>query len=205
MRYQGKISTWKDEQGFGFIIPNGGGKQIYLHIKALAGYHKRPVGDELVTYKLLTDAKGRPTASEVLYVSNRQQRPLSLGQSIIPVYFTLAFLTILCVAVAANHLSPLVLIVYAVASTITFLFYWLDKRAAKNEGQRTPESILQSLSLIGGWPGALLAQRTFKHKTAKKSFQTVFWIQVLLNTLGLIIFSSSTVSNLLLSMFNIGY
>jgi hypothetical protein len=31
MRYQGKITNWKDEQGFGFITPNGTGTQIFVH------------------------------------------------------------------------------------------------------------------------------------------------------------------------------
>mgnify|MGYP003575355255 CR=1 FL=1 len=34
MRYQGKITEWKDDQGFGFVTPNGGGKK-YLFILSL--------------------------------------------------------------------------------------------------------------------------------------------------------------------------
>ncbi|MDI1307957.1 MAG: DUF1294 domain-containing protein [Methylotenera sp.] len=197
MRFQGKITAWKDEQGFGFISPNGGGKQVYLHIKEFTGYCKRPKGDELVTYKLITDTKGRAAASEVLYVGSRRKNPLSLDQSIIPVYLTLAFLSIICVAVSVNRLSPNVLLIYAITSLVTFIFYWLDKRAAKNNSQRTSETTLQSLSLIGGWPGALLAQRIFRHKTSKKSFRITFWIQVFLNIIGLLIITSSTINTII--------
>ncbi len=87
-----------------------------------------------------------------------------------------------------NRLSPIVVLIYAITSVITFIFYWLDKRAAKNNTQRTPEATLQSLSLIGGWPGALLAQRIFRHKTSKKLFRIIFWIQVFLNIIGLLNF-----------------
>ncbi len=197
MRFQGRITAWNDEQGFGFITPNGGGKQVYLHIKAFTGYRKRPKGDEFVTYKLITDAKDRAAASEVLYVGNRSEKPLSLDQSIIPVYLTLAFLSIICGAVAVNRLSPIVLLIYAITSVITFIFYWLDKRAAKNSTQRTPEATLQSLSLIGGWPGALLAQRIFRHKTSKKLFRIIFWIQVFLNIIGLLIFTLTTINTII--------
>jgi uncharacterized membrane protein YsdA (DUF1294 family) len=48
-------------------------------------------------------------------------------------------------------------------------------------GWRTSESMLFGLALIGGWPGALIAQRHFHHKTLKSSFQTVFWVVVVLN------------------------
>ena len=195
MRYQGKITTWKDEQGFGFITPNGGGKQVYLHIKAFTGYRKRPKGDELVTYQLITDSQGRANASEVHYVN--KQKTLSLDQSMIPVYLTLAYLSILCIAVAVNRLSPIVLMIYATTSLVTFIFYWLDKRAAKSDSQRTPEATLQLLSLIGAWPGALLAQRLFRHKTSKKSFQVVFWIQVFLNIAGLVILTSITINTII--------
>ncbi len=37
------------------------------------------------------------------------------------------------------------------------------------------------LELIGGWPGAFLAQRVFRHKISKRSYQVEFWIIVLLH------------------------
>jgi uncharacterized membrane protein YsdA (DUF1294 family) len=63
---------------------------------------------------------------------------------------------------------------YLTVSLITFAAYALDKRAAKNSQSRTRESTLHLLALIGGWPGALLAQKMLRHKSKKRSFQIVF-------------------------------
>lgn len=84
-------------------------------------------------------------------------------------------------ATAANRLPITVIAVYAGASLIAFIAYALDKAAARAGRWRTQESTLHLLALIGGWPGALLAQRQFRHKTAKASFRVVFWATVLLN------------------------
>src|SRR5688572_26244105 len=65
-------------------------------------------------------------------------------------------------------------------STLAFVAYWSDKRRAEAGEWRVPESTLQFFGLFGGWPGAFLAQRTFRHKTSKVSFQVVFWLIVLL-------------------------
>jgi uncharacterized membrane protein YsdA (DUF1294 family) len=35
-----------------------------------------------------------------------------------------------------------------------------------------------AVGLAGGWPGALIAQRLFHHKSKKVSFQGVFWFIV---------------------------
>ena len=66
-------------------------------------------------------------------------------------------------------------------SIITYVAYSSDKSSAITEKDRVPEKRLHTLSLLGGWIGALIAQQRFRHKTKKVPFKTVFWITVLLN------------------------
>ncbi|SFG67109.1 DUF1294 domain-containing protein [Pseudomonas sp. NFACC45] len=70
---------------------------------------------------------------------------------------------------------------YGLVSMVAFLLYWSDKRKARADAWRTPENVLHAVELAGGWPGALLAQQVFRHKTRKVSFQVVFWFIVLLH------------------------
>ncbi|OUM08046.1 hypothetical protein BW686_08505 [Pseudomonas syringae] len=72
-------------------------------------------------------------------------------------------------------------IALVVMSLLAFVLYRRDKRQAGSGGQRTPENVLHTLELLGGWPGALLAQQVFRHKTRKVSFQVVFWLIVLVH------------------------
>ena len=78
---------------------------------------------------------------------------------------------------------------YACASLICFAAYALDKSAARAGRRRTPERTLLLLGLACGWPGAVLAQRWLRHKSAKRSFQLKFWFTVAMNVAvaGLII------------------
>jgi len=71
-----------------------------------------------------------------------------------------------------------VLLLYMAASLISFGQYWHDKGRALSGGRRTPESSLHLVELLGGWPGALLAQQVFRHKTRKPSYQLLFWLIV---------------------------
>ena len=75
----------------------------------------------------------------------------------------------------------MLLALYAGTSLLAFVSYYLDKSAARTGRWRTPEARLHLLALIGGWPGALLAQHHLRHKSAKTSFLFVFWATVLLN------------------------
>lgn len=68
-----------------------------------------------------------------------------------------------------------------IASLLTFMVYAIDKRAAQKGRWRIPEAHLHLLALIGGWPGAILAQQKLRHKSRKQSFRFVFWITVMLN------------------------
>ncbi|MCD5994896.1 DUF1294 domain-containing protein [Pseudomonas sp. CDFA 602] len=68
-----------------------------------------------------------------------------------------------------------------VMSMLAFVLYRRDKRRAGAGGQRTLENVLHAMELLGGWPGALVAQQVFRHKTRKVSFQVVFWLIVLVH------------------------
>jgi uncharacterized membrane protein YsdA (DUF1294 family) len=78
--------------------------------------------------------------------------------------------------------APMILLpTYAAMSMMSFLAYGFDKIAAEKGDWRTPESTLHLLDAIGGWPGALVAQRALRHKTRKTSFQLTFWCTVATN------------------------
>ncbi|MDR2308208.1 MAG: DUF1294 domain-containing protein [Paucimonas sp.] len=70
---------------------------------------------------------------------------------------------------------------YPAMSLVSLLLYWQDKQQARSQAWRTPEKVLHASELLGGWPGALLAQQLFRHKTRKLSFQLVCWAIVLVH------------------------
>lgn len=59
---------------------------------------------------------------------------------------------------------------YLVMSLITLIMFWRDKRAARKGNWRTPEKTLLLLALLGGWPGAMLGMKLFRHKTKTPKF-----------------------------------
>jgi uncharacterized membrane protein YsdA (DUF1294 family) len=74
---------------------------------------------------------------------------------------------------------------YAAASVVAAIAYRLDKSAAERDAWRTSERMLHFMALLGGWPGALVAQEVFRHKSRKLSFRFVFWTTVALNCAAL--------------------
>ena len=181
MRYQGRITSWKDDQGFGFITPNGGGRQVFIHIKSISNRQRRPVGNDLVTYELTIDSKGRLQSENVTFVGDRASHKLTASPGIGALTFAIVFLTVVAVAVFVGKLPLAVLGFYLACSVATFIAYAWDKSSARMSGWRTAESTLHIFGLVGGWPGALIAQRALRHKSKKESFQRIFWVTVFLN------------------------
>ena len=188
MRYQGKIVRWDDAKGFGHIAWHGGGEPVFVHIKAFARGSRRPVIDDVVTYELGADERGRPRAERVEFPrkpAGRQPTPVAAGKpSAFPLLLATAFVVLLTLAVLADRLPLIVLLVYAGMSFATFIAYGFDKAAAQAGDRRTPESTLQTMALLGGWPGAVLAQRLLRHKSRKASFQQAFWAAVVINSIA---------------------
>lgn len=192
-RYQGKITSWKDEQGFGFITPNGGGQAVFVHIKSFSDRGSRPLADNIVTYELTINEKGQPRAEKVAFVRaggtrRAAARPRGSGPNMV-----IGFLVVLAIAVLADKVPPSVFGAYMFLSVSTFIAYKIDKSAARNGRWRTKESTLHVLALLGGWPGALVAQHLLRHKSKKESFRIAFWLTVAVNcgVLGWLVYSSN--------------
>ena len=70
-------------------------------------------------------------------------------------------------------------------SCITFVYYTWDKRKAVQSNHkkvsRIPERHLHLLALFGGWPGALIAQQSLRHKSQKRVFIAVLWVCIVVN------------------------
>lgn len=192
MRFQGRITEWNDERGFGFITPDGGGQHVFFHIKSLPRSSHRPVREDRVEYAVETDEHGRIRAAKVALV-DRARVPMPM-RGTRPAILAVAAIFVLLMAtlISRGNLPLLVGLTYAIASVITYCSYASDKAAAKAGQWRTPESTLHMLGLIGGWPGGLVAQQLLRHKSKKASFIFVFWLSVAVNILGLIWLMSAT-------------
>ena len=70
---------------------------------------------------------------------------------------------------------------YAVVSMLAYITYAIDKKSAINNRRRVSEKTLHLLGVVGGWPGAFLAQQRLRHKNQKTAFQVTFWLTVVVN------------------------
>lgn len=196
MRCQGKITEWIDERGFGFIEPDEGGKKVFVHIKSFVKRPKRPAVTDVVTYMLLTDARGRLQAGKVSFYMKPERISNYFLKNIFFIFLAILFLSFVGF-LTLYEMLPLMTIVYYVAICgITFLAYSFDKSAAEDGGWRISESSLHLFSIIGGWPGALLAQVFIRHKSKKQSFRNVFWVTAGLNCLLLFLVFIKTVGSI---------
>ncbi len=190
MRHQGRIHNWNDDKGFGFVTPNGGGDKAFVHIKEFASASQRPIDGDPITYTVARDRRGRLQASAIRFVGEKKPTDDRATPGWFGPTFALLFVAAVAGAALLGHLTTTVLAGYAIVSGVAFIAYGLDKAAANAGRQRTPETTLHFLGLIGGWPGALLAQRVFHHKSRKLAFQRAFRITIVVNVVILILFAS---------------
>ena len=180
MRLVGRISNWNEDKGYGFVVPHDGGDRAFVHVKAFQFGSRRPVDDDLISYSTAKDGRGRTNAVDVRFAGQRidqRKPPRPIPRLAIGAIFLLASM-----AGAFFGMIPAVIAIgYALLSGLSYLMYTADKAAAGKGAQRIPESTLHFVDLLGGWPGALIAQQRSRHKTVKASFQSVFWFTVLAN------------------------
>ena len=193
-RFEGTLSSWNDERGFGYIVSTQGGEPIFVHVSAWPRGTGRPQVNQAVSFEVETGPKGKRAREVRLLRNHRSAAPSATARQAqwgTATLFAIPAFVVLYGAIAVLWKPPLWIAgLYVVLSAATFAVYATDKAAAARGGRRIPEANLHLLSLAGGWPGALLAQQFLRHKSTKQAFRQVFWATVGLNLLGLLLLSS---------------
>lgn len=65
MPLAGKLRTWNDDRGYGFIAPTHGGRELFVHISAFPRDGSRPTVGETLMYELGKGNDGKPQAVKV--------------------------------------------------------------------------------------------------------------------------------------------
>jgi uncharacterized membrane protein YsdA (DUF1294 family)/cold shock CspA family protein len=180
-RVDGLLVSWNDERGFGFVQPADKSANLFVHVSAFGAMAHRPEVGDVVSYRPGRGKDGRAQALDVHGPGRlRKQSKRASASSLVVV------LTFIAVVVIINMIQPvpsLIVGIYVVTSIVTFAMYGYDKTRATSGRWRVPETTLLLLGLIGGWPGAVVGQLVFRHKTTKESFRSAFWVTVVINVL----------------------
>lgn len=192
---KGKLVLWRDDKGFGFVRPETGEKDFFVHISAFRkGMSRRPEVGDIVRFQPAADA---PEQRRIAHaeIEGMPYDAAGKGAGISPAGlhpFFLKTLTsmpiLLSMYLVWRTSNPIPLISYIFMSALTILYYGADKKHALISRWRIPEVYLHGFELMGGWPGALLAQNAFRHKLNKRRYQRVFWAIVSLHGLGWVVF-----------------
>jgi cold shock protein len=58
-KIKGVLKTWKADRGFGFIKPEDGGQDIFIHISSINQANRRPVRGDVIYYDIAKDTQGK--------------------------------------------------------------------------------------------------------------------------------------------------
>lgn len=194
MRFEGTLTTWNDDRGFGYLESTQGGEPIFVHVSCWPRYSSRPQLNQAVSFEVEIGPKGKRARNVQLIQSRRlprQSARANRAQWGTATLFALPAFLVVYLVVTILWKPPIWIAAwYIVASAVTFATYAADKFAAGSGARRTPESTLHLLSFAGGWPGALLAQQFLRHKSTKHEFRQFFWATVVLNLMALVVLAS---------------
>jgi len=184
---QGTVCYWRDDKGFGFIATDSG-ERLFFHIRDFeATPQQRPQRGDLLCFQLGLDKQNRPCAlalqlatANTILLTPATKTISPKGPALYQIQhqawcFRYLFFVLLLLSLLAGSFAFTVPLFYLEASLFTYWLYQIDKKLASSGQQsRLPEESLQMFSLIGGWPGAWLAQKHLHHKVHKAPFQREF-------------------------------
>jgi uncharacterized membrane protein YsdA (DUF1294 family)/cold shock CspA family protein len=181
---KGTLVMWNDLKGFGFVRPEAGGDDHFVHISAFKrGLNRRPAIGDVIHFRP-AELPGKKRVSFALIEGMEYEPPAPLPRPTKTVFapkprsWALTLLILLPLVFSSYLLwrahNPIPFFSYTIFSILTMMLYGTDKTHAVTGRWRVPESYFHVFELLGGWPGALIGQNDFRHKTRKSHYQVIF-------------------------------
>ncbi|MEB6115125.1 DUF1294 domain-containing protein [Enterobacter roggenkampii] len=107
------------------------------------------------------------------------------------------YLLLIFAAIGSLFTSSPLAMWFLLINMLTLVMYGADKMAARKGMRRVPEATLLVFGVTGGWPGAIVGQQLFRHKTQKQPFKTYFFLSIVVSiTVMAAVYHFSPVSSL---------
>lgn len=65
MRFEGNLKVWHVERGYGAVMPDQGGQELFIHVSAFPAEGPQPVEGERLSFEVVTGRNNQKQASRV--------------------------------------------------------------------------------------------------------------------------------------------
>jgi uncharacterized membrane protein YsdA (DUF1294 family)/cold shock CspA family protein len=165
------------------------GRERAMHVRVLTSSQPASASAAASTPSESTQAVDSATPPQAPPTQTPRRSPAAAPASSwdVPTLFAIPLFLAFFLFISAVWKIPKISLLWPlVMSIVAFIAYAKDKRAAHSpegeEEDRIPDSTLHGLALLGGWPGALLAQQMLHHKRDQRVFRLMFWLSVVGNS-----------------------
>ena len=111
----------------------------------------------------------------------RRRKPLNTSLASTMTLNRVCYLLLLFAAIGSLFTSSPLAMWFLLINMLTLVMYGADKMAARKGMRRVPEATLLVFGVTGGWPGAIVGQQLFRHKTQKQPFKTYFFLSIVVS------------------------
>lgn len=111
----------------------------------------------------------------------RRRKPLNTSLASTMTLNRVCYLLLIFAAIGSLFTSSPLAMWFLLINMLTLVMYGADKIAARKGMRRVPEATLLVFGVTGGWPGAIVGQQLFRHKTQKQPFKTYFFLSIVVS------------------------
>lgn len=111
----------------------------------------------------------------------RRRKPLNTSLASTMTLNRICYLLLIFAAIGSLFTSSPLAMWFLLINMLTLVMYGADKMAARKGMRRVPEATLLVFGVTGGWPGAIVGQQLFRHKTQKQPFKTYFLLSIVVS------------------------